>query len=49
MEKLAEITTTPTQAFTLEQIKRCRDCGGSGMYYPEGYEKGVGKGKHEKS
>ncbi|MBV9958270.1 MAG: hypothetical protein JO360_07610 [Acidobacteria bacterium] len=27
-------------------ISKCPDCGGSGMYYPEGYEKGVAKCKH---
>jgi hypothetical protein len=34
-------------AFTTGQIKNCPDCGGSGMYYPEGYDKGVAKCKHE--
>jgi len=29
-------------------ISKCPDCGGSGMYYPEGYEKGVAKCKHER-
>lgn len=29
-------------------ISKCPDCGGSGMYYPEGYEKGVARCKHEK-
>jgi hypothetical protein len=33
-------------ALTPEQIKNCPDCGGSGMYYPEGYEKGVAKCRH---
>jgi hypothetical protein len=32
---------------TLE-INKCPDCGGSGMYYPEGYEKGVARCKHER-
>jgi hypothetical protein len=27
---------------------KCQDCGGSGYYYPEGFEKGVAKCKHEK-
>lgn len=31
-----------------EQIKECPDCGGSGLYYPEGYEKGVARCRHEK-
>jgi hypothetical protein len=29
-------------------ISKCPDCGGSGMYYPEGYEKGVAKCRHER-
>jgi hypothetical protein len=37
-----------SQGFTEEEIKRCPDCGGSGMYYPEGYEKGVAKCRHER-
>jgi hypothetical protein len=28
-------------------ISKCPDCGGSGMYYPGGYEKGVAKCRHE--
>jgi hypothetical protein len=28
-------------------VSKCPDCGGSGMYYPQGYEKGVAKCKHE--
>jgi hypothetical protein len=31
-----------------EQARNCPDCGGSGMYYPEGYEKGVAKCRHER-
>jgi hypothetical protein len=31
-----------------EQARNCPDCGGSGMYYPEGYEKGVSKCRHER-
>jgi hypothetical protein len=27
---------------------KCPDCFGTGMYYPEGYEKGVAKCGHEK-
>ena len=30
------------------QARNCPDCGGSGMYYPEGYEKGVAKCRHER-
>jgi hypothetical protein len=29
-------------------IGKCPDCGGSGMYYPEGYDKGVAKCRHER-
>jgi hypothetical protein len=52
-ELAAEISLgiTPTQSstsMTPEQISKCPDCGGSGMYYPEGYEKGVAKCRHEK-
>jgi hypothetical protein len=28
-------------------ISKCPDCGGSGMYYPGGYEKGVARCRHE--
>jgi hypothetical protein len=31
-----------------EQVRNCPDCGGSGLYYPGGYEKGVAKCRHEK-
>jgi hypothetical protein len=31
-----------------EQASNCPDCGGSGMYYPEGYEKGVARCRHER-
>jgi hypothetical protein len=31
-----------------EEIRKCPDCGGSGMYYPQGYEKGVARCKHER-
>jgi hypothetical protein len=37
-----------SSALAPEQIAKCPDCGGSGMYYPEGYEKGVAKCGHEK-
>lgn len=37
-----------TQPKLRVNIGKCPDCGGSGMYYPEGYEKGVAKCKHEK-
>src|SRR5215213_5496008 len=31
------------QAISKEQARNCPNCGGSGMYYPEGYEKGVAR------
>jgi hypothetical protein len=34
--------------FSVEQIAKCPDCGGSGFFYPQGYEGGVAKCKHEK-
>lgn len=30
------------------EARSCPDCGGSGMYYPEGYDKGVAKCRHER-
>ncbi len=39
----------PTDSqLTLEEVKACTDCGGTGFYYPEGYEGGVAKCRHEK-
>jgi len=35
-------------AISKEQARSCPDCGGSGMYYPEGYEKGVARCRHER-
>jgi hypothetical protein len=35
-------------AMSKEQARNCPDCGGSGMYYPEGYEKGVARCRHER-
>lgn len=35
-------------SISTEQARNCPDCGGSGLYYPEGYEKGVAKCRHEK-
>ncbi|HEX8145470.1 MAG TPA: hypothetical protein VF553_23075 [Pyrinomonadaceae bacterium] len=34
-------------ARSTEALRDCPDCGGSGMYYPDGYEKGVARCKHE--
>ena len=31
-----------------DQTKNCQDCGGTGFYYPQGYEGGVAKCKHER-
>jgi hypothetical protein len=41
-------TATQKPTFSTEQIAKCPDCGGSGFYYPQGYEGGVAKCKHEK-
>jgi hypothetical protein len=41
-DQLATAATDPIDA------NSCRDCGGSGWWYPEGPEKGVAKCKHEK-
>jgi hypothetical protein len=43
-----QATTEEKSTLSIEQVKNCPDCGGSGMYYPEGYDKGVAKCKHEK-
>ncbi|MDX6695723.1 MAG: hypothetical protein QOF02_3326 [Blastocatellia bacterium] len=39
------VETSPSPS---EQARNCPDCGGSGLYYPEGYEKGVAKCAHKK-
>jgi hypothetical protein len=48
----AEIASTSTATakpiYSAEQIAKCPDCGGSGFFYPKGYEGGVAKCKHEK-
>ncbi|HEV7859257.1 MAG TPA: hypothetical protein VGO91_11615 [Pyrinomonadaceae bacterium] len=31
-----------------EQVKDCPDCGGTGFYYPQGFEGGVAKCRHER-
>jgi hypothetical protein len=38
--------TSTTTGFTREQIQQCQDCGGSGFYYPNGFESGVSRCKH---
>jgi hypothetical protein len=39
---------TAESSIPAEQLRNCPDCGGSGLYYPGGYEKGVAKCRHEK-
>ena len=41
-------TSSAKSALSNEEARNCPDCGGSGMYYPQGYEKGVAKCRHEK-
>jgi hypothetical protein len=40
-------STNEKQSFSIEQTKSCLDCGGTGFYYPKGFEGGVAKCKHE--
>lgn len=40
--------TSVATKLTKEQIKSCPDCGGSGFCYPNGYDGGVVKCRHEK-
>lgn len=42
-EGRAEVEAAPDA-----NVTKCPDCGGSGYWYPEGYEKGVAKCRHEK-
>jgi len=35
-------------AVTREELRECPDCFGTGMWYPEGFDKGVAKCRHEK-
>lgn len=42
-----KISANEPAALSLD-ISKCPDCGGSGFYYPKGYEEGVAKCKHEK-
>jgi hypothetical protein len=44
-ETAASSATIPMQK---ENASRCPDCFGTGMWYPEGYEKGVARCQHEK-
>jgi len=38
----------PPWSISKEKLKECPDCGGTGFYYPKGFEGGVAKCKHEK-
>lgn len=35
-------------AFAKEDVSKCPDCFGTGMYYPEGFDKGVARCAHQK-
>ena len=48
IEREAAAETVKSPALTKEQIDTCPDCFGTGMWYPQGYEKGVAKCRHEK-
>ena len=41
-------STDETPNISTEQVKDCSDCGGTGFYYPQGFEGGVAKCKHER-
>lgn len=45
-EGCSEAASSPPAAPNVG-TSQCPDCGGSGMYYPDGYEKGVAKCRHE--
>jgi len=51
-EQVAELNglteATAARTLTLEQVKGCTDCGGTGFYYPKGFEGGVAKCRHER-
>lgn len=48
-EMKAESEVTPAEdKGSAKDVSTCRDCKGSGWYYPNGYEGGVVKCKHEK-
>lgn len=46
-EEISEGHQTPAKLFTGDASK-CLDCFGTGMWYPEGFDKGVAKCAHEK-
>lgn len=45
-DSLIEEFLRPAEEKKPANISRCPDCKGSGVYYPEGFEKGVAKCKH---
>ena len=47
-EKASGTNAPKEKALSAEEIKHCPDCGGSGLYYPQGYEKGVARCRHAK-
>jgi len=40
--------TDERPSFAAGQVKDCPDCGGTGFYYPQGFEGGVAKCRHER-
>jgi len=46
--EVKSIADETSSALTAEQIKNCPDCAGTNFYYPNGFEGGVSKCKHEK-
>jgi hypothetical protein len=40
-------STNEKPSVSIEQTKACLDCGGTGFYYPKGFEGGVAKCRHE--
>lgn len=46
-EEVKGDTTTSKPTERNIDISKCPNCGGSGMYYPDGYEKGVARCRHE--
>jgi hypothetical protein len=45
-EPVGPTEASAANAFTPEQIQQCQDCGGSGFYYPSGFDGGVARCKH---
>ena len=44
----SEAKASPAPATPQIDASKCPDCGGSGYFYPEGFERGVARCKHEK-